>query len=87
MQFLACILKAVIPASIVPRAYLEREWDRIQSVRICCFGDLPVFASSFNIRASDRGYSSDCGSFQDMGACHVKAGSTRKDIYSSCSII
>jgi hypothetical protein len=36
MQFLECILKAVIPAGILPRAYLEREWDTIQSVRICC---------------------------------------------------
>jgi hypothetical protein len=51
MQFLACVLKAVIRGVIIPRAYIEREWDRIQSVRICCFGDLPVSASSFNIRA------------------------------------
>jgi hypothetical protein len=49
LQFLACILKAVIPAAIVPRAYLEREWDTI--IRICCLGDLPVPGSRFNARA------------------------------------
>jgi hypothetical protein len=37
--------------------------------------------------SSDRGYFSDSGSFSDMGVCHVSAGSTREDIYSSCSIV
>ena len=49
-------------------------------------GDLPVSAS-FNIPALAIVASSDSESFSDMGLCHVTAGSTREDIYSSCSIV
>jgi hypothetical protein len=42
------------------------------------FGDLPVSAGSFNIRAPARGYSSDSGSFSDMGCAMLRQGQHAK---------
>ncbi len=86
MQFLACVLKAVIPGGIVPRAYLEREWDRINPfgfVALVIFLFLPVVSMP---GASAIVAISVTAEVVRHGVCHVTTGATCEDINTSCSI-